>query len=100
MINSIGNRVKAGQKFEPGKGYADIVGNFDVQFRPMHPSHYCDWLNFACWFYSTIPRAFPSFNASIRICKVNSPGKPGCEQWAIEQQPVHDQPKPAGIEKS
>jgi Domain of unknown function (DUF4262) len=28
MINSIGNRVKAGETFEPGKGYSDIIGNF------------------------------------------------------------------------
>jgi hypothetical protein len=34
--------LKAGERFEPGKGYADIIGDFDVQFRPMHPSHYWD----------------------------------------------------------
>src|SRR6476619_3153359 len=51
MINSIGERVKAGETFKPGKGYSGIIGNFDVQFRPMHPSHYLDWVNSACWFY-------------------------------------------------
>lgn len=60
MINAIGDRVKAGEKFGPSKGYSDIIGNFDVQFRPMHPSHYWDWLNCACWFYDNekqLPRA-------------------------------------------
>ena len=66
MINAIGSRVKAGEKFESGKGYSGIIGNFDVQFRPMHPSHYWDWLNFACWFYDNDPKTFPSFSASTR----------------------------------
>src|ERR1051326_433312 len=37
MINAIGNRVKAGEKFEPGHLYADIIRDYYVQFRPMHP---------------------------------------------------------------
>jgi hypothetical protein len=98
MINSIGNRVKAGEKFEPGKGYADIIGNFDVQFRPMHASHYWDWLNFACWFYDNDPKSFPVLQSFIRTCKANTPGSQ--EQWTIDQQPFHDQPKSADIEKS
>lgn len=67
MINSIGKRVKAGEKFEPRKGYSGIIGNFDVQFRPVHPARYWDWVNFACWSMTTIPPAFPSSNAFIPI---------------------------------
>lgn len=59
MINSIGERVKAGEKFEPGRGYSEIIGNYDVQFRPVHPSHYWGWVNFACWFYDNDQNSFP-----------------------------------------
>ena len=100
MINSIGNRVKAGQKFELGKGYADIIGNFDVQFRPMHASHYWDWLNLACWFYDNDPNSFPVLQCFYPDMQGKFPWEAGCEQWAIDQQPFHDQPKPADIEKS
>jgi Domain of unknown function (DUF4262) len=94
MINAIGERVKAGEKFEPGKGYSDIIGNFDVQFRPMHPSHYWDWLNFACWFYDNDPKTFPVLQCFYPDMRGKYPWEPGCEQWAIDQQPLHDEPKP------
>lgn len=93
MINSIGDRVKTGETFEPGKGYADIIGNFDLQFRPMHPSHYWDWLNCACWFYDNDPNTFPVLQCFYPDMKGKFPWEPGCEQWAIAQQPMHDQPK-------
>jgi uncharacterized protein DUF4262 len=76
MINSIGDRVKTGETFEPGKGYSDIIGNFDLQFRPMYPSRYWDWLNFACWFYDNDPTASPFFSAFIQTCTANSHGSP------------------------
>jgi hypothetical protein len=66
MINAIGDRVKAGEKFEPGHIYADIIAKYYVQFRPMHPSHYRDWLNFACWFYDNDPKGSPCCNVSTR----------------------------------
>src|SRR5262245_22566632 len=51
MINNIGERVKSGETFEEGRGYSDIIGNYDVRFRPVHPTHYWGWVNFACWLY-------------------------------------------------
>jgi hypothetical protein len=99
MINVIGNRVKAGETFKPGKGYSDIIGNFDVQFRPMHPSHYWDWLNFACWFYDGNPATFPVLQCFWPDMNGRFPWEPGCEQWAIEQQPFHDQPTASDKER-
>ena len=95
MINSIGDRVKAGEKFEPGKGYADIIGDFDVQFRSMHPSHYLDWINSACWFYDDDPNSFPVLQCFYPDMKGKFPWQRGCEKWAVEQQPLHDKPKKA-----
>jgi hypothetical protein len=100
MINAIGDRVKAGETFEPGKGYSDIIRNFDVQFRPMHPSHYWDWLNCACWFHDNDPKTFPVLQCFYPDMQGKFPWERGCEQWAIDQQPMHDQPKPDNIEKS
>jgi uncharacterized protein DUF4262 len=76
MINSIGDRVKTGEMFEPGKGYADIIGNFDLQFRPMHPSHYWGWLNCACWFYDDNPNTFSVLQCFYPDMKGNFPGSP------------------------
>jgi hypothetical protein len=93
MINSIGNRVKAGETFKPGKGYSGIIGNFDVQFRPMHPSHYLDWVNSACWFYDNDENSFPVLQCFYPDMKGKFPWQRGCEKWAVEQQPMHDKPK-------
>jgi len=94
MINSIGDRVKAGEKFEPGKGYADIIGGgFDVQFRHVHPTHYRDWLNSALWFYDDDENSFPVLQCIYPDMQGKFPWDAGCEQWAIDQQPIHDQPK-------
>ncbi len=93
MINSIGDRVKAGEKFEPGKGYADIIEDFDVQFRPMHPTHYRDWLNSSLWFYDNDENGFPVLQCFYPDMKGIFPWEPGCEEWAVQQQPLHDKPK-------
>jgi Domain of unknown function (DUF4262) len=93
MINAIGDRVKAGETFERGRGYTDIIGNFDVQFRPMHPSHYWDWINCACWFYDNDENSFPVLQCFYPDMQGKFPWESGCEQWAIDQQPFHDRPK-------
>jgi hypothetical protein len=93
MINSIGDRVKAGERFEPGKGYSEIIGNFDVQFRPVHSTHYWDWVNFACWFYDNDPTSFPLLQCFWPDMAGRFPWQPGCEQWAIDNQALLDKPK-------
>jgi len=93
MINAIGDRVKAGAKFEPGHLYADIIGKYYVQFRPMHPSHYRDWLNCANWFYDDDVSSFPVLQCFYPDMKGKFPWESGCEKWAIKQQPMHDKPK-------
>lgn len=95
MINALGDRVKAGEKFQPGKSYAHIIGDFDVQFRPMHPSHYLDWVYSACWFYDNDPNSFPMLQCFWPDMNGKFPWEPECADWAIEQQPLHDKPKEA-----
>jgi Domain of unknown function (DUF4262) len=94
MINAIGDRVKAGESFEPGKGYSDIIDNFDVQFRAVHSSHCWGWVNFACWFYDNDPTTFPLLQCFYPDMSGKFPWEPDCEQWAIDQQPLLlDKPK-------
>ena len=93
MINAIGERVKAGEAFVPGTRYPDIIGNFDVQFLPMHPSHYWDWLNFACWFYDNNENSFPVLQCIYPDMQGKFPWETGCETWAVEQQPFYDRPR-------
>lgn len=93
MINAIGDRVKEGEKFEPGKSYSDIIGDFDVQLRPVHFSHYWDWVSFACWFYDNDETSFPLLQCFYPDMSGKFPWEPGCEQWAIDQQPFLDKPK-------
>jgi hypothetical protein len=100
MINAIGERVKAGEKFEPGKGYSNIIGNFDVQFRPIHPSHYWDWLNFAYWFYDNDPNSFPVLQWFYPDMQGKFPLGARMQQWAIDQQPLHDKLKKTDTSKS
>jgi len=100
MINAIGERAKQGEKFEPGKGYSDIIGNFDVWFRPVHPSHYWDWVNFACWFYDNDENSFPLLQCVYPDMTGKFPWEPGCEQWAIDSQLQLDKPQQGTPEKN
>lgn len=94
MINSIGERVRQGEKFEPGRGYADIVGGGHyVQFRPVDVSHYKDWVNSAIWFYDNDSVSFPLLQCFYPDMNGKFPWEPGCEQWAIDQQPQLWKPK-------
>jgi len=99
MINAIGKRAKEGEKFEPGVGYADIIDKYYVQFRPVHPTHYWDWVNFACWFYDNDPNTFPLLQCFYPDMAGKFPWEAGCEQWAIEAQPLLDRPKEKAAEK-
>jgi hypothetical protein len=78
--------MKAGDKFEPVKGYSNIIGNFDVQFRPMHPSHYCDW-ELCLLFYDNDPKTFPALQCFCPDMHGKFPWQRGCEKWTIDQQP-------------
>ena len=94
MINSIGERVRQGEKFEPGRGYADIIGSGHyVQFRPVDVSHYKDWVNSAIWFYDNHPASFPLLQCFYPDMNGKFPWEPGCEQWAIDAQPQFFKPK-------
>ena len=94
MINAIGERARKGEKFEPGKGYSDIIGGgFAVQFQPVDVSHYADWVNSAIWFYDSDPASFPLLQCFYPDMNGKFPWEPDCESWAVESQPLLYKPK-------
>jgi Domain of unknown function (DUF4262) len=60
-VNSIGGRVKAGEKFEAGKSYTDIFDDRECQFRWVHKSQYKEYIGFSLWFYEGL--SFPVLQA-------------------------------------
>jgi hypothetical protein len=93
MINAIGERARKGEKFEPGRGYADIIGDFEVQFLPVHISQYANWVNSAIWFYDSDPASFPLLQCFYPDMNGKFPWEPDCETWAVESQPLLYKPK-------
>jgi hypothetical protein len=99
MINAIGERAREGEKFEPGRSFADIIGGgFYVQFQPVHISHYADWVNSAIWFYDSDPTSFPLLQCFYPDMNGKFPWDAGCEQWAIDAQPLLFNPKANPLE--
>jgi hypothetical protein len=100
MINAIGERVRQGEKFEPGPSYADIIGGGHyVQVRPVHVSHYADWVNSSIWFYDWDPASFPLLQCFYPDMNGKFPWENGCEQWAIGAQPLLYEPKNVAEQK-
>jgi hypothetical protein len=94
MINAIGERARHGEKFQPGRSYADIIGGgYYVQFRPVDVSHYRDWVNSSIWFYDGDPSSFPLLQCFYPDMNDKFPWEDGCEQWAVDQQPRLFKPK-------
>jgi hypothetical protein len=56
-------------------------------------SHYEDWVNSAIWFYDRDPASFPPLQCFYPDMNGKFPWDPGCEEWAIKQQPLLFQAK-------
>ena len=87
-----------GERFEPGRGYADIIETFDVQFQPVDVSHYKEWVGWAIWFYDSDPASFPLLQCFYPDMNGKFPWEPDCESWAVKSQPLLYKPK--GIDKA
>jgi hypothetical protein len=51
LINTIGDAVRAGTTFEPGRRYDEIAAGYPVAFVAMDRRHYREYLGYAGWFY-------------------------------------------------
>ena len=46
IINTIGDGVKTGERFEPGPTYADVFAAYQCSFRAVAPCHYEAYVGF------------------------------------------------------
>jgi hypothetical protein len=53
VINEIGDRVKAGEKFECDRMYDKLIANYAVIFREVPDPEEGDWFNVAGWVYGS-----------------------------------------------
>ena len=51
VINSIGDAVRTGTKFEVDANYQDLIEAYSCTFKPVRPVWYRDFLGYANWFY-------------------------------------------------
>ncbi|MBA3700349.1 MAG: DUF4262 domain-containing protein [Planctomycetes bacterium] len=63
LINVIGELVKAGKRFICETPRSDLMPGRVVMLRPVAARHYRAELGFAVWFYRSLPRVFPCWQA-------------------------------------
>ena len=51
MINSIGEDIRSGKRFEVDQQYADLIESYSCTFKRVNPVWYEAFLGFATWFY-------------------------------------------------
>jgi Domain of unknown function (DUF4262) len=51
LINSAGERVRTGERFEAGRRYDGIAAGFPLAFVEMDRRYYKEYLGYAGWFY-------------------------------------------------
>ena len=51
VINSVGDDIKAGKKFEIDGQYADLIDSYSCIFKPVQRVWYEPFLGYANWFY-------------------------------------------------
>jgi hypothetical protein len=54
IINNVGNQMKTGVNFLPGRDYADLLERYPCQFRTVDKSKYSHHLGWSSWFYESL----------------------------------------------
>lgn len=85
VINTIGDSVKTGKKFEAGPTYADVFDNYECSFRGVDSSQYKAYVGFSLWFYESAD--FPILQCFWPDKSHRFPWEPHCEHWVREAQP-------------
>lgn len=87
MLNSVAERIKAGQTFEPGAPIADVIEGFEVTLRPViEPESFKEHVGYARWFYKG--KAFPLFQLVWPDKQARFPQEPGTTEAFNQQQPL------------
>jgi hypothetical protein len=86
VINTIGQRVKAGEKFEAGPAYSGVFNGYPCTFRPVATTHYAEYVGFSLWFYEGT--GFPLLQGFWPDRLQHFPWEPACEEATRNSQPL------------
>jgi hypothetical protein len=87
IINSIGDELKAGRKFDLDSDCAHIFADgVKCRFRIVHPSQYAEYVGWAIWFYER--EAFPLWQCFWPDDAGKFPWEEGCDPSVVELQPL------------
>jgi hypothetical protein len=92
VINEYNRRVRGGERFEAGQAASGFLQGFDGQLRPVHPSHYREYLGWDLWLYNG-----PEFRVLQFVYPTVEgvwPWEPSASEWLRARQPLLDTPAP------
>jgi hypothetical protein len=78
VINSIGEDVRTGKRFEVDGHYPDLIEAYSCTFKPVSPVWYYDFLGYANWFYK---------NQTYPVLQCIWPDRNGRYPWESEFNP-------------
>ncbi len=59
LINNIGEEIRNGKQYTPGKFYAEILDDFNCLMLKMEKKYYSDYMGYANWYYKRQNKDFP-----------------------------------------
>lgn len=87
MLDTLGQRIKAGQTFSAHDRVPDVIADFDVTLRPVTaPQSFREHVGYARWFYKG--NEFPLFQLVWPDKQARFPGEPGTNEAFNRQQPL------------
>ena len=90
IINTIGDSVKTGKRFEPCPTYADVFAAYQWSFRAVDSCHYREYVGYSLWFYESSD--FPLLQCFWPDKSHRFPWEESCADWVRKAQPLLYQP--------
>lgn len=88
LINNMGEDVRGGAKFEPGRRVDDVLEGYSVEFREVARRHHRDYFGYAGWFYGD--DEFPAIQCVWPDMEGRFPDEPEAPDALREAQPLLD----------
>ena len=90
IVNEYNRRVRAGERFEPGRRVEGFLEGFECQFIAVDPSHYREYFGWDLWLYDgpnfrVLQLVFPTVDGVW-------PWDDAADEWVRNRQPLLDQP--------
>ncbi len=88
IINDIASRARKDHLFRDGDTSLELAVDLPVTFREVDLDFYPDYLGYAMWFYSSLPRPFPCLQLVWPDPQGRFPWEPGFEERFRALQPL------------